>query len=531
MSQPVRTGSVHPVTWLLTLLAVGLVVLPIWGLWLTYHSPSSPWSPPPQDLSVLGPLMGRSLALAFWVSLLALVAGTWLAWVDSRTDFVGRKWASLLAILPLATPSYLIARILREEMAPEGRLGSVLGTSEAFTGFWPAVLVLSITCTPYVHVLVRAALERASASEEEAARSLGASTGRILKSVVAPRIRPTWAFSLVLVGLYVVSDFGAVATLDCEVLTWELYRATNKQDMVMLGTALMGVVIPLLLVTRWLHGSHSPDRQRSAAYHQRRPLRGLPLLGTWLLLGLVIGIGVLLPVVVLVDWISMGLANPDIQFASILAPTTATLRATAIGALVVVLLAAAPSWISARRGGKTGAIVEASVYLTSSLPGILIGVGLLHLLQLKAQLPGDIAIWEGLQSAGVFLMLAYGMRFLSQAYAALKPAVLTLEQSQEEAATLLGASPWRRLHTLVLPAMAPGTAAAYMLVFLSIAKELPITMLLLSDQRTLSFRIFDSSEEAVLYNVGLAGLVLLVLAIALQVLLIRWRNQSVPARH
>ena len=64
MSPHARTVPVHPVTWLLALLAIALVLLPLWGLWLTHQSPSSPWSPPPQDWTDMGPLMGRSLALA-----------------------------------------------------------------------------------------------------------------------------------------------------------------------------------------------------------------------------------------------------------------------------------------------------------------------------------------------------------------------------------------------------------------------------------------------------------------------------------
>ena len=77
--------------------------------------------------------MGRSLALALCVSLIALLAGTWIAWVECRTHFAGRRVAAMLAILPLATPSYLIATIVREEMAPAGQLGAWLGRSGSFT--------------------------------------------------------------------------------------------------------------------------------------------------------------------------------------------------------------------------------------------------------------------------------------------------------------------------------------------------------------------------------------------------------------
>ena len=36
-------------------------------------------------------------------------------------------------------------------------------------------------------------------------------------------------YSVLLITLYVVSDFGAVAVLDCDVLTWVLYTERNSR--------------------------------------------------------------------------------------------------------------------------------------------------------------------------------------------------------------------------------------------------------------------------------------------------------------
>ena len=44
--------------------------------------------------------------------------------------------------------------------------------------------------------------------------------------------------------MYVVSDFGAVAVLDCQVLTWELYKLRGARDAVVLGFGLIALVIP-----------------------------------------------------------------------------------------------------------------------------------------------------------------------------------------------------------------------------------------------------------------------------------------------
>ena len=81
------------------------------------------------------------------------------------------------------------------------------------------------------------------------------------------------------------------------------------------------------------------------------------------------------------------------------------------------------------------------------------------------------------------------------------------------------------MRRIVLPQLAPGLAAAYVLLFLSIIKELPITMMLLPAGRTtLAYRVFDAQREGFLPDVGLAGMVLLVLALLVQLVLLRWRR-------
>ena len=223
----------------------------------------------------------------------------------------------------------------------------------------------------------------------------------------------------------------------------------------------------------------------------------------------------------------------DTHGAPIVAPAWTTLKYTALGALLVLVLAFAPAWISARRSGRAGMLVENAVYLTSSVPGVLVAVGMLQLmLGLQRKFPGQLALWQGLEAGGIFLLLGYAMRFLSQAYAALKPSILLVDRNQEEAAQLLGATRWRRLRTLTLPTIRPGLFAAYTLLFLSIAKELPITLTLLPlGETTLSYRIYQAQDEAALHNVGMAGVVLLGFAVVLQVGITRWRENAARIHH
>ena len=160
--------------WLSGAAIVALVAVPIVGLVFAYLQPPGLIEPPPLDWGAVGWMTLRTLGLAFAVSVLSLALGTMLAFLDRRMEYRGRALLAVLCIVPVAIPSYLLAAIIREAFAPLGPLGAVFGMEGTFTGMGPAIFVLTLSCTPYVHFLVSAALAEFPAAEDEAARSLGA---------------------------------------------------------------------------------------------------------------------------------------------------------------------------------------------------------------------------------------------------------------------------------------------------------------------------------------------------------------------
>ena len=125
-------------------LVAGMVLMPVVGMFMSAAQPPGLVEPPPLTLDRLVPLVVRTLALASCVSALSLSLGTWLAWVAVKSSYRFSGVLAQLGILPLVIPSYLIAAILREELAPQSPLGSLLGVEDAFMGFGAAVLVLTL---------------------------------------------------------------------------------------------------------------------------------------------------------------------------------------------------------------------------------------------------------------------------------------------------------------------------------------------------------------------------------------------------
>jgi iron(III) transport system permease protein len=524
----------HPFLSLVSLTVTLLVALPIiglgWGLW---HPPPHPFLP---QITSLGELFQQSHAwrllinttvLALSVSTLAGTIGLWFAWIEQRKRYPGRQWLAILDLLPLAVPSYLIAATLRDSLGPGGMMGHWLGLP-VFKGFIPAIIVLTLVTVPYVHLLVSAALAKLAAQEEETAQCLGASRKKIFWQIIFPKLRPSFAFAWLISLLYIISDFGAVAVLDTQVLTWRLYQAVGHQQLAkatMLGGVLLLLALILLIIVRMVHGKlPSPVHIHNPRCVRRTRLTGAALWITYGLHALVIGLGVLLPVTALAKWVINGIQY-QLVFASLWPPITDTLYVSIFSATVIVLLALAPAWMVGRQ--QLPRVIEQIIYMTSSLPGIMLAFGLLlWTLLVTGWLPQATRSYQWLLTSGILLFIGYAMRFMAEAYGGLKSAVILYDPRLGESARLLNSPRWRYLTKVMLPAFRPGLSAAWLLVLLALIKELPVTLLLGGPMgiRTLSFRIFDRYQEAFLHDVGAAGLVLVALSFVLVSITLRWRR-------
>lgn len=493
-----------------------LILLPLLGLVIgLFRFPLTIWQP-----IGLIELTFNTVCLGVLVSFFAILIGTWLAWVEHRTNYWGVKWLGLLDLLPLAMPSYLLAVVLRESM----------GLGFIFKGFIPAVIVLTVITVPYVKLLVYSALTRLSVAEEEAARCLGVTQRQVFWQIILPYLRPSIALAGLITLLYVVSDFGAVAVLDVRVFTWRLYQAVETQQLtiaVVLGGIMLIFTLVVFFFVRWVQG-YMPEvvkvsNPRMAA---RVFLRPWAQVITYSLHAIVIGIGFIIPLWVLSIWVVQGLSE-QLNFAELWSPIKDTMIVTLLSGVGIVVLAFFPAWVVARRLITRTGILEKSIFLSSSLPGILLAFGLmLTALYLAQVFPHPGAVYYGILASGVLLFLGYAMRFLAEAYAGLKSAILLFDPRLSDAARLLNVSKKRYFTKIVFPSLAPGIRVAFLLSLLAIIKELPITLLLGSaiGVRTLSIRIFDRYQDAFLYDVGSAGLVLLTCSLILVIATLRWRT-------
>src|SRR5690606_25640439 len=220
-------------------------------------------------------LFGSTARLMVAVTVTTGVLGAATAWLTTRTDLKGARLWSTLLILPLVIPSYVGALAFLGLSGNEGLLSKLLVAAglerlPVFSGFWAAWAALSLWNFSYVHLLAVPALRRMDPALEEAARGLGASRWRTFFTVVVPQLRPALLSGVLLVGLYVLSDFGAVSLLRYETFTRAIFTQFRGRLDVTPALFLSGVLVLVALVVVW---AEQRARGRAALYAHKPPRR------------------------------------------------------------------------------------------------------------------------------------------------------------------------------------------------------------------------------------------------------------------
>ena len=476
-------------------------------------------------------LLASTVALVVLTTSGALVVGTGLAWLVERTDLPGVRWLRPLAAVPLAIPPYAGAICYLQLLRPSGAIDAALeGTP--FAG-WPlprpfglagASVVLVLFTYPYVYLLVAAALRDTNRVWDDLARVAGHGRRGLLRHVTLPLLRPALGAAAVLVSLYALSDYGAVALTRYRTFSYAVFQQVQGQVDRSGAAALSGVLVLMTLAVIAFEARVG----REGRYAQRtpgwRPARPVPL-GRWRLpalgfVGAVLGLAVGVPFVVLGAWaLSNAFAPPDATAAWLMpagrvaGAALNTLWTSAAAASLGVLAALPVAYLVVRHPGSPSSALMALSQSGYAMPGVVMALSLVALFN-----RGLPALYG---TVGV-VVAAYTARFLPQAIQALRTGFEGLAPSLGDAGRTLGLGPWAVLRRIDLPLMLPGLTAGWSLVFLSSLKELPATLILRPPGfDTLPTAIWTSASEAVYRAAALPALVLIVVALVPLAVLLR----------
>ncbi|KYK02140.1 iron ABC transporter permease [Micrococcus sp. CH3] len=465
-------------------MAAAVALVPIGYLFLrTAQGGFGPWLDAVVSPRV-GALAATSLALTAVVTALCLVIGVGAAWLVTRTDTPGRGLLAVLLALPLAVPSYVAAFtwVSVSDLLPGVEAGR-------FEGFWAAVTVMTLYTYPYVYLPVAAALSRIDPGQEDVARSLGRGPAATLFTVTLAQVRPAIAGGALLVALYVLSDFGAVAILRLDTFTRAIFTALEVGFNRQLALTLATVLVLLTVLVLW---GESRTRRADDGVRSGRTVRRVSVhrLGRsrWVgtgLLAVVTGAALGVPAVSLVRWMGEGTSLSAVRDRWLDAVSGSVVLAGP-GAALTLALALPIGILAARHPGRVSRIAERAAFLAHGLPGVVVGLSLVFL---------GVSLVPALYQTTWMVAFAYATLFLPLAVTSVAGAVAQSSPALEEAARSLGSSGAEVLRRVTLPLALPGVGAGVALVALTAMKELPATLLLRpTGMDTLATRLWNATS-------------------------------------
>jgi iron(III) transport system permease protein len=412
----------------------------------------------------------NSLLVSAVSTVITVAVALILAYAVTRTTVPGKRFLSLMSLLPLISPPFLVSLAFILLFGRNGVVTRALGVDWSIYGFHGIVIAQVFTFLPQAYILLANVLGNIDVSLEEAAENLGAGLLTTLSKVTLALARPGLASASLIVFILCMTDFGNPILVGgrYNVLATEIYaQVVGMNDFP--AAAVMSVVLLVPCLIAYVANTYVVGRRSyvTVSAGSRTALRPTPPAMRWVLFALSGGIALsialiyaLIPLGSLVrlwgsDW-SLSLAHYGFRSTVEGAwPIWNSVKLALISGIAGTVLAVLTAYIVERRRPPGARTIEALSLLPAALPGTVIGVGYI----LAFNVPPVLL-------TGTVWILVASVVFWKFPVAVLA-AINTLKQVDpaiEEAAVSLGAGAVRTFTRVVLPLLT-GTAFSIFIYF------------------------------------------------------------------
>ena len=504
----------------------------------------------------------NSLVIGVCVSVCAILLGSILAWLMVRSDLPFKKFFSLAVIIPYMIPSWCKSQAWLS-MFKTARLGGAPGFMASlgldvpeWLAYGPVaiIIVLTLHYYAYTYLLVSSALNSINSELEEMGEIQGAVKAMILRKITLPLVLPAILSAVILTFSKAIGTFGTINYLGSPVqyytLSSQLYMNINSRD-TQTGFAMAILMIIIASIAVFVNQKLIGSRKSYATIGGkggRSTLIGLGKVGRPVItaaLFVFFAVGIIMPIVILVMesfmlkegiysldnftlhyWI--GESNPQIMEGlpgifkndEFINSLFNSLRLTLVNGVFGTIFGQLLGYITAKgRGRLHGKLVEQLVFIPYLIPSVAFGGIYLSMFSQPQQIFG-VTLVPALYGTFALLTLVSVVKHLPFAARAGTSNMLQISGELEEAATIEGAGFFRRFVKIVFPLSKGGFISGFMLIFVSIMKELDLIILIMTPTTsTLPYLAFryqngNSPQASDCVAIVMFSIVFLVYAIA-----------------
>jgi iron(III) transport system permease protein len=494
-----------------------------------------------RELQIIGPFL-NTFYFSVGSALCATALGGSIAWIVVRTDSPLRGLGYFTAFASFGTPFILYTigwllllgkagpinywlKALFHQTAPVINVYSMFGM----------ILIESLLWSPFVFLMLAAAFRSMDPSLEEASSVCGARVWQTMRRISLRLMLPAFFSVMLLIFIRTFESFEIPALVglpgDLRVLTTSIYLDAQKLPP-RYGSAGAFSVLLMVVVAMTLYCyfriTREGDRFHTVTGKGYRPT--LIHLGRWRYLAgsalVLYSIILLVLPFLIILWASFlpfymqpsmeGLAKftlknyvTAIHFPKL---TDSIKNSVLLGlgsASLVMVLTLLASWLLVRTKIRGRWLLDLLTTLPLLFPGIVMGLAILRF-YLFVPIPVYGTLW--------ILLIAFITRYIPYGIRYTHSGLLQLHKELEEASYVSGASWFSSMRRIVLPLITPSFLGGWIFIFLLSAKELSMSVLLVSPQTpVVSVAIFELWENAQVGELAAFGVIWTVILVTVAI--------------
>jgi len=452
---------------------------------------------------------------------LALILGTGLAYLTSRTDLPGRGFLKVLVVVPFFIPPFIYAMAWQQLFNPAGYFNklfmAVFDTGKPlFNIYGPVGIILVMTAagSATVFLLTEDAFRQMDRALEEAGQACGAKPVRVLNDITLPIILPKILAAAVVVFITQISNFGIPAILGFQVsyyvLTTRIYQVLHefyRGNSFEAASAMSMVLLVLAVFGLW-----QKDRAVKQGRHIVQAGKGEQVLlklgglkiPLFLFITLLLLVSSVLPLIAisitslikaygLMPWPSnLTLANfiHLMDLSLVKRAFSNTLALSVLSATLAVFFGTVIAWILARTNWRIKNWLDVAATTPYAIPGTIVALAMI--LTFSRPLP---ILGISLYNTFWIILIAYVARYMFFVVRTVSAAMIQVPSSFEEAARISGANWLRSVTDILLPQIKRSILSSWILVFAHTISELTLSILLWSaGNETIAVAVFNLQE-------------------------------------
>ena len=406
-----------------------------------------------------GKVFGRTMALGLIVAFIATFIGYIFAYTVTRVNVPCKGFLKTMATLPILSPPFVLSLSIIFLFGKQGLISkNLLGiTGSSVYGLKSLIVVQVMSFFPIAYLTLSGILASIDASVEDAACNMGAGRWKTFWTVTFPLSLPGIISGALLVFIQSLEDFSNPATIggDYTTLSIEVYNIiTGSYDMrkgsVLALLLLLPAVIAYLLNKYWVNkksfvtvtGKPTQARKLIEEPHIKWPLFAFCLIVSAIII-------LFYDTVIFASFVrtwgvdfslTLDQYRKALQYGwdSLKNSMTLGLISAVIGGLLGMVIA----YITAKRNYYGKRFIEVASVLMFAVPGTVLGIS--YILGFNSK---PLA----LTGTGLILVIVFTFRNMPVAIESGTTTLLQIDNSIEEASTILGADTGYSFRRITLP--------------------------------------------------------------------------------